>query len=173
MRDRALVLFRWHQPGCQRSGGEQQPAAPLGLGLINGTSEMAATSQLQLQVWDAEGQYNFGAAGWNVLLSGGVRVAEIDRSYNAYSPARGSSSLFSTNNFTGVGPTMALMLRHKIGASCLNVYGSGRYSFVFGDGHQEASIPDQNVSAQDERHVGMGIGELEFLGLTFRVEVNY
>lgn len=139
-------------------------AAPLGLGLINGTSVMEATSQLRLQVWDVEGQYNFHAAGWNILLSGGVRVAEIDQRYNAYSPAPGSSSLLSTNNFSGVGPTMAMMLRHPLGYAWLNAYGSARYSFVFGNGHQEASIPDQNVAAQDERHVGMGIGELE-LGL--------
>ncbi len=146
-------------------------AAPLGLSLINGTSSMVATSKLQLQVFDIEGLFKVSAANWNILFSGGVRVARIDQAYNAYVPQNGNNALISSNVFSGAGPTLAVELRHPIFKSAFNVYGSARYSLVFGDGQQQASIPDQNVFAQDQRHIGIGIAEME-LGLEYRQTVG-
>jgi hypothetical protein len=141
-------------------------AAPLGLSLINGTSTMVATSKLQLQVVDAEGMLNLNAAKWDILFSGGVRFAQIDQAYNAFVPQRGDNTLLSSNTFSGAGPTLALELHRPI-CSCLSLYGTVRYSLVFGSGQQQASIPDQNAVAQDLRHVGIGIAELE-LGLEYK-----
>lgn len=141
-------------------------AAPLGLGLVNGLQIMEATSKLQLQVWDAEAQYRLRAAGWNMLFSGGARFAQVDQSYNAFVPQKGNNALLSNNSFNGVGPTFAVELRHPLGASHVNLYGSVRGSLVFGTGHQTAGIPDQNVFAQDQRDIGIGIGEME-LGLEY------
>ncbi len=142
-------------------------AAPLGLSLINGTSTMVATSKLQLQVVDAEGLLNLNAAKWDILFSGGVRFAQIDQAYNAFVPQSGDNTLLSSNTFSGAGPTLALELHRPICGSCLSLYGNVRYSLVFGSGQQQASVPDQNADAQDHRHVGIGIAEME-LGLEFK-----
>lgn len=141
-------------------------AAPLGLGLVNGTKTMEATSKLQLQVFDAEAQYKLCAAGWNLLVSGGVRFAQVDQSYNAFVPQTGNNALLSDNDFNGAGPTVALELRHPLGSTPLNLYGLVRGSLVFGTGHQTASIPDQQVFSQDQRDMAIGIGEME-LGLEY------
>lgn len=141
-------------------------AAPLGLSLVNGTQVMAATSKLQLQVYDAEAQYNARAAGWNMLFSGGVRFAQIDQSYNAFVPQTGNNTLLSNNDFRGAGPTLAVELRHPLGATPLNLYGLARGSLVFGTGRQDASLPDQNIVALDQRDMAVSVGELE-LGLEY------
>lgn len=146
-------------------------AAPLGLGLTNGTDTMVATSTLNVQVLDLEGQYALRPAKWNFLFSGGLRLGRIDQSYDAFVPQSGNNAILSSNTFNGLGPTVAIEARHPLCCPCLSVYGSVRGSMIYGDSEQNAAVPDQNVFATDRRLASIGIGELE-LGLELNKNVG-
>jgi hypothetical protein len=141
-------------------------AAPLGLSFLNGASSMEATSKLELQVWDLEALYELGAGGWDMQFSGGLRLAWINQTYNAYVPQNGNNTLLSSSTFDGLGPTLAVELHHPIWCGGLSFYSTLRGSLVFGSGHQMATVPDQSEVAQDHRDVGLAIGEVE-LGLEY------
>lgn len=139
-------------------------ASPLGLGFIDGTSSLEVTSKLNVQVLDAEGLYVINGSRWNVLFAGGVRIARIDQSYNAYVPQSSNNTLLSNNTFQGAGPTVAVEVRHPVCCECLNLYGKVRGAMVYGDSSQNATRPDQNLAASENRVIGIGIAEME-LGL--------
>ncbi|MBY0523269.1 MAG: hypothetical protein K2R98_07715 [Gemmataceae bacterium] len=143
-------------------------AAPLGLSLITATggtgpSSMVATSKLQLQVFDFDTLCRVSACKWDLLFAGGLRLASLDQTYNAYT---GGEALLSSSIFSGVGPTFAAEARRNLGDTGLSLYGSARGSIIFGSGHQTATIPDRNLVAQDHRNIGMPVAEAE-LGVEY------
>jgi hypothetical protein len=146
-------------------------AAPLGLALGSlqqgqTIAAMEVTSKLELQAADLEALDEINAGPWNFLLAGGLRIAQINQTYNAFSPLQGMTTLLSSQSFQGVGPTLALEARRPVGIMGLTVFGSARGSVVFGSAHQSAVLPDTSAGAEDHRDVGMPIGELE-LGLEY------
>lgn len=148
-------------------------AAPLGLSFLSvpsasssGAPAVVVTSKLELQVGDVEAVYDMKACGWDLLLVGGVRLAWIDQTYNAYVPRGGNNTLLSSSTFGGAGPTLALEARRPLGIFGLGLYARGRGALVFGSAHQIATVPDQNVAANDHRDVGMPISEAE-VGLEY------
>lgn len=140
-------------------------AAPLGLSLINAQT-MIATSKLEVQVGDLEALDDIRTDNWDLLLAGGVRLASISQTYNAFVPQSFMNAVLSTNYFQGIGPTLALEARRALGTTGLSLYASGRGSLVYGSAHQVATVPDQQETAQDHRDLGMAIGEAE-LGIEF------
>lgn len=128
-------------------------AAPLGLqsfgntvGIQHGAEATAVTvtTKLFLSVGDVEAIQSFQRGGFNFLVSGGVRLAQVDQTYNAYDfqsaiPTM-PRTLTSTYNFRGAGPTLALETRRTLGGSGLGVYGIGRGSVVFGSANQDAGF---------------------------------
>lgn len=140
-------------------------AAPLGLSLSSAEA-MAVTSKLELQVADFEALYDLQACGWDLLLAGGVRVAKIDQTYNAFAPEPFMNALFSSHDFMGAGPTLAVEARRGLGLTGLSLYASGRGSLVLGSADQVATIPDQRLTAQDHRNPAIAIGEVE-LGIAY------
>ncbi|MCZ2344415.1 MAG: hypothetical protein LC104_21860 [Bacteroidales bacterium] len=141
-------------------------ASPLGLGFIDGTSAMEVTSKLNVQVLDTEAIYVHSGSRWNVLFAGGVRIARIDQSYNAFVPQSSNNTLLSNNTFHGAGPTLAVEVRHPVCCACLNLYGKVRGSMVYGEANQSATRPDQNLAAQENRVASIGIAEME-LGMEY------
>lgn len=137
-------------------------AAPLGLqafgdtvGIQHGAeaTTLAVTTELYLQVGDVEAVQAFRAGGCNFLVSGGVRLAQINQTYNAYDFQSGipqsPRTLASTYNFRGIGPTLALELRRPLGGIGLGVYGTARGSAVFGSADQSASFFGQELRNDD------------------------
>jgi len=140
-------------------------AAPLGLGLTSGAG-MNVTTKLELQVADLEAMQSFRCGRWDFLFAGGIRLARVNQAYNAYIDQTAQNTLLSGHSFQGVGPTIALESRRSVGASGLVLFGSARGAVVFGSAKQSATLPDQNVHAEDHRNRGLPIGELE-LGLEY------
>jgi hypothetical protein len=153
--------------GAGVNGVQVLSAAPLGLSLITasgqGPAALVITSKLQLQVLDLESLCQISACKWNLLLAGGVRLASLDQTYNAYT---GGEALLSSNIFSGIGPSLALEARRTLGGTGLSVYGSVRGAVLFGSAHQEAGVPDRNVEARDHRDIGMPVAEAE-VGLEY------
>ncbi|MBY0523270.1 MAG: hypothetical protein K2R98_07720 [Gemmataceae bacterium] len=137
-------------------------AAPLGLqsfgntvGIQHGAeaTSFTVTTELYLQVGDLEAVQDFQAGGCDFLIAGGVRLAKINQTYNAYDAQSGSPlalrTLQSSYNFKGIGPTLALELRRPIADSSLSLYGTARGSIVFGDAQQNASFTGQELRNDD------------------------
>jgi hypothetical protein len=136
-------------------------AAPLGLqafgdtvGIQHGAEAVsfAVTTELALQVGDIEAVQSFRAGGCNFLVAGGIRVAQIDQTYNAYDAQSGTPgvrSLLSSYDFTGCGPTVALEIRRPLGNSGLTPYGMARGSIVFGSAQQDAVFFGQELRNDD------------------------
>jgi hypothetical protein len=157
-------------------------AAPLGLqsfgdtvGVQHGAeaTSLAVTTKLYLQVGDLEAVQGFQAGGCNFLLAGGLRLAKIDQTYNAYDAQSGSPlalrTLLSSSNFMGVGPTLALETRRAISESGLGLYGTARGAILFGSAQQDAIFFGQELRNDDpnpqfasqHRSRGLPVGELE------------
>src|SRR5262249_34966997 len=154
--------------GAGVNGVQVLSASPLGLSLITATggqgpSALVITSKLQLQVLDLDALCQVSACKWNLLFAGGVRLASLDPTYNAYTAG---DALLSSNIFSGLGPTLAVEVRRTLGGTGLSLYGSVRGSVLFGSGHQEAAIPDRNVVAQDHHDIGLPVVEAE-IGLEY------
>jgi hypothetical protein len=137
-------------------------AAPLGLQAFGDTvgvqhgaeaTAVAVTTELYLQVGDVEAVQEFRACGCNFLFAGGVRLAKIDQTYNAYDFQSGSPlaqrRLLSSYNFKGIGPTVALDVRRPLGETGLSLYSMARGSVVFGDATQTASFGGEELRNDD------------------------
>jgi hypothetical protein len=137
-------------------------AAPLGLqafgdtvGIQHGAEAVsfAVTTELSLQVGDIEAVQSFRAGACDFLVAGGLRLARIDQTYNAYDAQSGSPaalrSLISSYDFTGAGPTVALEVRRPIANSGLTPYGIARGSVVFGSADQNAVFFGQELRNDD------------------------
>lgn len=76
-----------------------------------------------------------------VTFSGGLRYANIQHNYAAYdvdptvaAPNNIQTALLTDFNFQGVGPTVSLASRRRIGGSCWSWNVEGRTSLLFGQG---------------------------------------
>ena len=98
-----------------------------------------------------------------MLLAGGLRLASLDQTYNAYTHGE---ALLSSSVFSGIGPTLGLEARRNLGGTGISLYGSARGSILFGSAHQIATIPDRTNVANDHRDIGMPVAEAE-LGLEY------
>jgi hypothetical protein len=157
-------------------------AAPLGLqafgdtvGIQHGAEAVsfAVTTELSLQVGDIEATQSFQAGVCNFLVAGGIRVASIDQTYNAYDGQSGTPgaprSLLSTYDFVGAGPTLALEVRRPLGSCGLTPYGIARGSIVFGSAQQNAVFFGQELRNDDpnpqfasqHRTRGLPVADLE------------
>jgi len=139
----------------QRSGVyvTASSATPLGLQAFGDTLSktfgpeatlFSITTKLELQSGDVEATQQVQAGNWNFLFCGGVRLARIDQTYNAYdaqstSPAE-LRTLLSSYVFQGIGPVVALESRRPFGDSGLSLYGSARGAVLFGTAQQNATF---------------------------------
>jgi hypothetical protein len=155
-------------------------AAPLGPQLFANTDKgqsaaFAATSALEMQVGDIEVFQDFAGCKWDVLLSGGVRIAHLNQDYSAFvTESAGASALHETlisgHNFTGAGPVLAAEGRRGLGCG-LALYGSVRGALLYGSARQNVlstgSPGDPSPTAgSDHRDKVLPVGELE-LGLEY------
>jgi hypothetical protein len=137
-------------------------AAPLGLqafgdtvGIQHGAeaTSLAVTTGLYLQVGDLEAFQDFRAGGCSFLFAGGLRLAKIDQTYNAYDAQSGSPlalrNLLSSYNFMGLGPTVALEVRRPVGDTGLSLYNMTRGSLVVGHANQNAIFFGQELRNDD------------------------
>lgn len=167
-------------------------AAPLGLqafgdtvGIQHGAEATAltVTTELYLSVGDLEAIQTFQTGGFDFLVSGGIRLAQIDQTYNAYdfqsAIPTAPRTLASTYNFRGIGPTLSLELRRALGSSGLGVYSIARGSAVFGSANQNAAFFGQELrnddpnpqSASEHRNRAIPVADLE-AGLEFGRQVS-
>lgn len=161
-------------PPAGGSGLSVFSAAPLGLQVAAFANEqLSVTSRLELQLLDLEGLRHFNAAGCDFLIAGGLRLAHIDQTYNAFLATDGRTidTLLSGHNFHGAGPVLAGEVRYPLGLSGLVLYGSARSSLVFGSAHQEAFLTSQNSSGADHRDKALLIAEAD-LGLEYAMAVG-
>jgi hypothetical protein len=157
-------------------------ATPLGLQAFGDTLSMitpestslAVTTRLEVQVLDLEAFQRFRTGPWDFVLSGGVRLAQVDQTYNAYDNQNNNPvefrTLASSYYFQGAGPVLALEIRRALGNSGLTAYASARGSVVIGSAQQDASFggpmlrnddPNPQFATQHWDR-GLPIGELEF-----------
>jgi hypothetical protein len=137
-------------------------AAPLGLQAFGDTvgiqhgpeaTSLAVTTKLSMQVGDLEAIQGLRAGGFSFLFAGGLRLARIDQTYDAYDAQSGSPlafrTLLSSYNFLGIGPTLALELRRPISDTGLSLYSMSRGSLVFGSATQNATFFGQELRNDD------------------------
>jgi hypothetical protein len=168
-------------------------ATPLGLQNFADTlsrltpeaTTMTVTTELEVQVLDLEAFQHYRTGAWDFLFSGGVRLAQLRQSYNAYGldvPVGGAPQfhgLESNYNFQGAGPVLALEVRRALGNSGLTAYTSARGSVVIGSAQQDVSFGGPTLRNDDpnpqfafqHRDRGLPIGELEF-GVEYRRQVG-
>jgi hypothetical protein len=106
-------------------------------------SGTAATfrEKFRLSVIDLEGTYKWHSTNSSALFSAGVRIAPSRQTYTA-------SDIFVTTpenlsyrqKRTGVGPTVAIDLRHRLGGSNFWITGAGRLAVLFGKNKETASF---------------------------------
>lgn len=157
-------------------------AAPLGLQTFGNTvgiqygaeaTALNVTTMLYLQVGDLEVIQNFQVGACEFTVAGGLRLAMLNQTYNAYDFQSGNPlaqrKVESSYNFSGVGPTLDLELRRPIGSSGLGVYSTARGSLVIGSAQQTATFSGAELRNNDpnpqfasqKRTRGIPVGELE------------
>jgi hypothetical protein len=91
----------------------------------------AAQIGIDLQAADLEATVTQRVWKWDTLLAGGARYGKLGYTSNA---SLGAFPVFGigTATFEGVGPTVALEGRRRLGASAFSLYGNVRGSALFG-----------------------------------------
>lgn len=158
-----------------------RPGAPNGV--VSQATTLTVTTKLELQVFDVEAFQRYRTGAWDFLLSGGVRLAQLDQAYNAYNAESTSAAelrtLASSFNFNGAGPTLSLEVRRALGNTGLTAYTSARGALVIGTAQQNVSFgglllrnddPNPQFASQHWDR-GLPIGELE-LGVEFNRRVG-
>jgi len=128
------------------------PFGPFGPGGPVIPQTLNVTSKLELQVWDLEALQAAQLGRFDLLFSGGLRLAHIDQQYNAYvgflvpagigGPGMPpfsfpvTEAILSGHSFTGAGPLASLEARRPLGNSGFALYGLARGSVLFGSGTQ-------------------------------------
>lgn len=147
-----------------------ETASPLGLNLIVLPGRpLNVTTKFEMQSADIEALQNLHTGCWDFVLTGGIRLARIAQSYNAFID-RGPGSvatLLSNHSFNGVGPTLAAEVHRPLGQTNIGLYGNGRASILFGSASQTASIEEDRAFGIDHRNRSMLVGELE-VGVEYR-----
>jgi Legionella pneumophila major outer membrane protein precursor len=118
---------------------------------------------LHLQVWDLEALQDIHSGCWDLLFSGGLRLADLSQVFAGF--ATGGGFLDSGNSFTGIGPTVALEARRSINGSGLALYGTVRAAALYGSAKEGAFLPG-GVGVVERRDETLGVGELE-LGVEY------
>jgi len=130
-----------------------QPYAPAQLGIDLQAADLEAT--VTQRVWN-----------WDTLLSAGARYGKlgyVNKTATLFGP--GSAT------FEGVGPTVALEGRRRLGGSAFSLYGNVRGSALFGTISNKALIPIMPVATTIQGEV-MGVAENQ-LGIAWdRVTAN-
>lgn len=129
---------------------QTEPYAPAQLGIDLQTADLEAT--VTERVWN-----------WDALLSAGARYGKLGYMNNA---AQGLLPVFGvgTVTFEGVGPTVALEGRRRLGGSAFSLYGNVRGSALFGTIANKSlltSMPRSNIAGEV-----MGVAENQ-LGITW------
>ncbi|MBY0527137.1 MAG: hypothetical protein K2R98_27325 [Gemmataceae bacterium] len=140
---------------------------------------MTVTSKLELQVWDVEAIQDVQLGCWNLLATGGLRLAHLNQRYNAFVNGNSGTSanpiqatVLSGHSFSGLGPVVALESRRPIGNSGLSLYGLIRGAVLFGSAKQNATDIFTGFGAtevntgSDHRDRVLPVGELE-LGVEY------
>jgi len=128
-----------------------------------------ASHSLQLQTFDVEGTREWRRNQSSAILGLGIRWADMDQRFNATVFDAGgalSEQVIHTHGFQGFGPTASILAVQGIGQSGLGVYGTARFSVLFGDSQQEiyevknggANIGQDRFRSDDV----LTIGELGF-----------
>jgi hypothetical protein len=161
-------------PSTGGTGSAVFSAAPLGLQVQAFANEqLIVTSKLDLQLLDLEAVRNFRAAGCDFLVCGGVRLARIKQTYNAFLGTEGKAidSVQSEHKFEGAGPVLASEVRYALGDSAFALVGKARGAMLFGDARQNAFLESQHSSGSDTREKGMLVGEVD-LGVEYGWEIG-
>jgi hypothetical protein len=127
----------------------------------NGT---AATfrEKLRLHVIDLEGTYKWHSTNSSVLVSAGVRIAPSRQTYTAQDVfVTTPENLSYTQKRTGVGPTVAIDLRHRLGGSDFWITGAGRFAALFGQIKESATFASGTFSQTNTRNQGRTNGVWE------------
>jgi hypothetical protein len=149
-------------------------ATPLGLANASTTAgdELFFGSGLKIETWDFEVTNSCCGDRWTVLASGGVRYAHIRQRYLTVEiPEEDPGAIdvvASSHSFNGLGPTIAVEARRKIGVG-LAVYANARGSLLWGDGGQNVleilnGDEDNPNEALTNRDLFVSNGELEVGG---------
>lgn len=104
---------------------------------IAGLAELS--SEIDLYTVDFELLRRGRFCGWDLLASGGVRIAGIQREFGINVGAEDPLAWFN-DDFDGAGLTLAFGAEQGLGCSNLSVYADFRGSIVFGDTDFEAGI---------------------------------
>jgi len=114
------------------------------IGLFNDVVQF--NNHLQMTTWDWEGFKQISGENWSALASGGMRYLYLSQHYAAFRSNQGQSKSGTTTfklnqdqdavgsgrNFTGLGPTVALEGRHRLGPAGFGVYANARGTLLFG-----------------------------------------
>jgi hypothetical protein len=151
---------------------------PLGLLLeFPAGFDVAARSNLNLDVYDFEATQSLSHGCWTWLGSAGVRYLHISQRYDLQlspTPTVPTITAYeSSHSFNGVGPTLSLEGRRAVGCTGLSFYGNARGSILFGDSEYVAQIPDgeDTFFLRQSSWAPVSIVELE-LGADYRVPVG-
>lgn len=160
-------------------------AGPMGVGVILSklTPDTVAsiTTKLQMNVVDLEAIQGTGFCQWDLLFSGGLRMAHINQGYNAFVQPSSHGPVgyvLSGHDFDGVGPLVGLEARRPLGCN-LALFGNLRSSLLYGSAKQSVAgqtFTDEGGLAglrleSDHRNRVMFVQELE-LGTEYRTQVG-
>jgi len=143
-------FFKYVPPGGNNTNtGEPEPNAGLGIDLQ--AADLEAT--ISQRVWN-----------WDTLLSGGARYGKL-----SYVNPVATFLNEGAATFEGVGPTVAVEGRRRLGGSGFSLYGNIRGSFLLGSVANEAlflSMPQTKIYGEV-----MGVAENQ-LGITWDWEAS-
>lgn len=114
--------------------------------------QMRFTSHLRLDTWDWEAIQDYHLGPWTLLLSGGVRYADLSQTYGAFRVNSGTGHygtaqvnvtadadlIAADHDFSGAGPTVAADIRRPLGPMGLALYGTSRTAVLIGSTHAQA-----------------------------------
>src|SRR5262249_14803114 len=125
-------------------------------------------SKLQVQVFDFELLQTVQVCPFDLLVSGGLRLAHVNQRYDEYAVV-GAAPEFSLsgNSFHGVGPTVALEAHRPVGRGALAIYGTARGSILFGS-YKQAEFTHEldgggpfDITFLSTKDKVVGVAELE------------
>jgi hypothetical protein len=135
---------------------------------------ISATTRLNTFMVDGEVTQCLDFVAWNVTLSGGVRGGVIKQdSQWAFTQSGVPGSITSNDNFTLVGPTIAVESQRRLGETHLSLIANARFSNVFGP---SSFIEVQNFTGTNTHDTvsgdsAIGMGEMQ-LGISWSRDLN-
>jgi hypothetical protein len=134
---------------------------------------LTVSNHLELDVFDVEALKQFRIGCCSVMVSGGLRYANLRQRYqaseiNADSKWDSEDAVQISNSFKGVGPTLGVEAKYPLWCG-FSLYGNSRFSVLFGDGkfrsfesqsNRFGELAQVDVNTIDRDEV-LPIGELE------------